>query len=348
MYRHCLHCAADLGANEAIEAFPVGRRLAFDEARGRLWVVCRGCGRWNLSPVEERWEAIEQCEALFRGLRLRASTSQIGVGRAPDDTDLIRIGAPPPLEFAAWRYGAVFRKRRSHARLFTLVSAALGAATRGASLWGAAALSSVVTVAGTLPEIAVDVRRRRRIVDRVSTPRGAVVIRGKHATQARLTHDAAGEMAVLVPDGRREWFVEGEPARQFLRRLLPDVNHYGATEKELDGALTHIDHEGGPQGLIRRLSRGPLGPRPTWRPMKNDLPHAADAWSFRSFGYPTILALEMSLHEDAERRALEGELDALHAAWREAEEIAAIADSLLVPTAADTALARLRHALGKD
>ncbi len=51
----------------AIEHFPVGRRLAFDAAKGRLWVVCHHCGRWNLSPLEERWEAIEECERLFRG-----------------------------------------------------------------------------------------------------------------------------------------------------------------------------------------------------------------------------------------------------------------------------------------
>ena len=40
------------------------------------------------------------------------------------------------------------------------------------------------------------------------------------------------------------------------------------------------------------------------------------------------LALEMALHEEQERRALEGELALLDAAWREAEEIAAIADRL--------------------
>jgi hypothetical protein len=43
------------------------------------------------------------------------------------------------------------------------------------------------------------------------------------------------------------------------------------------------------------------------------------------------LALEMSLHEDSERRALDGELAELETAWRRAEEIAAIADDLLVP-----------------
>ena len=40
------------------------------------------------------------------------------------------------------------------------------------------------------------------------------------------------------------------------------------------------------------------------------------------------LALEMTLHEDDERRAMEGELAALEARWREADEIAKIADSL--------------------
>jgi len=43
---------------------------------------------------------------------------------------------------------------------------------------------------------------------------------------------------------------------------------------------------------------------------------------------PFALALEMALTEESERRALEGELAALKAAWREAEEIAAIADAL--------------------
>jgi hypothetical protein len=42
------------------------------------------------------------------------------------------------------------------------------------------------------------------------------------------------------------------------------------------------------------------------------------------------LALEMAANEDAERRALDGELAALRAAWREAETIAAIADGMFL------------------
>jgi hypothetical protein len=40
------------------------------------------------------------------------------------------------------------------------------------------------------------------------------------------------------------------------------------------------------------------------------------------------LALEMALHEESERRALEGELALLEAAWRDAEQLANIADAL--------------------
>ena len=43
------------------------------------------------------------------------------------------------------------------------------------------------------------------------------------------------------------------------------------------------------------------------------------------------LALEMAVHEENERRALEGELALLEAAWRDAEVIAQISDDDLTP-----------------
>ena len=93
--------------NEAIEQFPVGRRLAFDAAKGRLWVVCRKCERWNLSPLEERWEAIEECERPFRATRLRVSTDNIGLAQLlPEGLELVRIGDPPASgdgRLAIWR-----------------------------------------------------------------------------------------------------------------------------------------------------------------------------------------------------------------------------------------------------
>ena len=92
MYSTCLFCHSELGRNEALENFPVGRRLAFDAEKGRLWVVCRRCERWNLSPLEERWEAIEQAERYFRATKQRVSTENIGLARLREGTELVHRG----------------------------------------------------------------------------------------------------------------------------------------------------------------------------------------------------------------------------------------------------------------
>src|SRR3954464_14563517 len=111
MYQRCMFCSGALGTNEVLEHFPVGRTLAFDAAKGRLWAVCARCNRWNLTPLEERWEAIEECERRFRGLRLRTQTEHVGLAKLPEGLELIRIGAPLRPEFAAWRYGGEFARR---------------------------------------------------------------------------------------------------------------------------------------------------------------------------------------------------------------------------------------------
>ena len=55
------------------------------------------------------------------------------------------------------------------------------------------------------------------------------------------------------------------------------------------------------------------------------------------------LALDLALHEEAELRALKGELAELERAWRDAEEIAAISDDILTPAPARAAFDRLRR-----
>ena len=62
---------------------------------------------------------------------------------------------------------------------------------------------------------------------------------------------------------------------------------------------------------------------------------------------PIRLALEMVLHGNDERRALEGEMAALEARWRDAEEIAGIADSLVQPPDIDARLDALRARVDK-
>jgi hypothetical protein len=112
MYRSCIFCSAPLGSNESIERFPVGRSLAFDGAKGRLWAVCPKCARWNLAPIEERWEAIEDAERLFRDTRTQVQSENIGLAKLRDGTRLVRVGQALAGELAAWRYGESLVQRR--------------------------------------------------------------------------------------------------------------------------------------------------------------------------------------------------------------------------------------------
>ena len=128
MYSACLYCHGHLGRNEMLPRFEVGRRLAFDSNRGRLWVVCTHCARWNLTAFEERWDAIDECERQFRRTRIRVSTENIGLAELRSGVTLIRIGKPLWPEFAAWRYSRRFSKRRVKTGLAagTIIASALG------------------------------------------------------------------------------------------------------------------------------------------------------------------------------------------------------------------------------
>ena len=152
MFSTCIFCHAALGANRSIEQFPVGTRLAFDAERGRLWAVCARCGRWNLAPIEERWEAVAECERAYRGARQRVSTDNIALARLGDGTDLVRIGRPLLPEFAAWRYGREFLKRSWRYLAVTSFAATGGqVAVTGGMI---AADQIVVRLLGTMPPLA--------------------------------------------------------------------------------------------------------------------------------------------------------------------------------------------------
>ena len=51
----------------------------------------------------------------------------------------------------------------------------------------------------------------------------------------------------------------------------------------------------------------------------------------------------MASHEEQERHALEGELALLEAAWKEAEEVAQIADDMFLPASTSARLEELKQ-----
>lgn len=342
MYSTCLFCHADLGTNEVVERFPIGRRLAFDSAKGRLWVVCRRCERWNLTPLEERWEAIDDCERLFSFTRLRVSTDNIGLARLREGLELVRVGSALRPEFAAWRYGDQFGKRRRRHVLYSVA--------------GTAAFAGIVFVGPSMGFIAgggwgtwqglnalVDLYQKRRPRLRLALPDGGglVTLRKSHLEHSELTRDVEkGWLLRLSYDPRSSvsWRtnyemteIRGDAAMRLAGQLLPKINASGANAKQVREAVELIGHYPGPDQLFRAQAR-------ETRRIGRRVASAIIA----KFPPYVRLALEMASHEDQERRALEGELALLEAAWRQAEEVAKIADDLFLPAGTTDRLEELK------
>src|SRR5439155_261040 len=84
---------------------------ALDEWKGRLWVICPKCARWNLAPLDDRLEQIEALARAANSGRVAAATEHVALIRW-QSYDLVRVGKPRRMEFATWRYGERLKARR--------------------------------------------------------------------------------------------------------------------------------------------------------------------------------------------------------------------------------------------
>jgi hypothetical protein len=329
VFATCLFCLKSLGANQRIEHFPIGRRLAFDAERGRLWAVCTKCGRWNLTPLEERWEAIEECERAYRDERRRVSTDHIGLARLNDGTDLVRIGQPLLPEFAAWRYGEQLRSRRKQyywrtglisGGMFALFAVPHLAAYHwlgiGALSMGGMQIYSTATM----------IVEARRPIGKIRLPDGTVEsMMARHLLASRINVSPDGEIDAEIHyrEGsrggpftaiERVLHVNGPEARTVMRDVMPVFNGAGGNRLEVHEAVQTVQQVGDELTLLKRYGAHRVLPERGRGAIHNG-----------SF----YLALEMLLHEEDERRAMAGELGQLYARWEDAERIAKIADGEL-------------------
>jgi nitrogen fixation protein len=333
MYRSCIFCSARLGSNESIERFPVGKTLAFDAEKGRLWAVCPRCARWNLAPIEERWEAIEQAERLFRDTRLRAHSENVGLATLRGGMRLVRVGKALRSELARWRYGAGLLRRR---RLDLSIRAVEYV---GYAAWGFGPIGGAVGGLAVLGHGLRDLSRKwsgSRLMAHLSAIEAGdgrpAQIKRKHIVGATLGegHDGglrlrligierqeAGqnpdESGYFFKETRRDVILQGAAAERVLARGMAFLNARGAPRSTLDEAVNVVAQAERAGGYVRRAAG--------WGMVLGE--------TSRDPAEP--VALEIALHEAQERRALDGELAELTAMWREAEEIAAIADALPGP-----------------
>ncbi len=121
----------------------------------------------------------------------------------------------------------------------------------------------------------------------------------------------------------------GAEAQRLASIVLPKVNRFGGRKSDVADAVRQIEYSGNSERFLSGMGRQAhtmmksmtegVSPRKA-RSRQNQF----NKYGLFSLPTPQRLALEMALHEETERRALEGELQELERAWHDAEEVAAI------------------------
>ena len=322
MYRSCLICHGDLGQNTVLEFSSVGRTIAFDGRSGRVWIVCHRCRNWNLTPLEERWEAIEECQRTYEHSPRRYSTHQIGTA-VHGGVRLVRIGGPSEREFAAWRYG----QRRAALRARSAAQSAAGVLTLG----GVAAFGTGLLFGASAIGIAGYVALLLRTSWLPSSTSVLAHLPSADGSQYPVTKADLRYLRVLPEDSEFGWALDTQThafrdmeLRQSLALVLPWIRRWKGGPLEQAEAIQLVRESGGAEGYLGSLRTLRLETLASWTPAE-------------------ILAVEMAANDEVERKALEGELKLLLLAWKEADALATIADGLLIPLPVEERLLQLRQ-----
>lgn len=313
MIRRCFFCRAPFPPGQVLEHLPTGDRIAWDSDRGRLWLICTGCGRWNLMPLDARWEALEELERQARDrARVLTRTDNIGL-LTVDGLQLVQVGSAPVREEAWWRYGGTLLSRQAAARRIRrwgkVKDALMASFFIGLPIWGWRDQEVYVRRARER-QFGRNAWRRPLQCTRCGFVRRELPYRDMHATRLTMRPDGPELWNACPRCGRAAddagMMLDGAAASHVLRAALAWGNFQGATQQQVERAAEHIDQAGSADALVAHASGRYLG----------DLS--------RTEG----LALEISFSTERERDLLQMEARELEARWREEEEVAAIADRL--------------------
>ena len=127
--------------------------------------------------------------------------------------------------------------------------------------------------------------------------------------------------------------LQGKHALNAMTLVMPSINGTGGSQQKVERAIKRLEGVSDPIHYVRAVAaKSAHGSRPG--------PQGA----LRKLPVDMRLAIEMAANEENERFALEGEIALLEMAWEEAEEIAAIADNLMVPPHVEVQLDEMRRA----
>jgi hypothetical protein len=328
MFRSCAFCNTAFDGDGGPSGLGVGRRIAFDEWKGRLWVVCPRCSRWNLTPFDDRLERIEAVARAAQAGRIAGSTDQVALIRW-ERYDFVRVGKPPRVELATWRYGERLRNRqRERMKVvvpLTVAAIGLGIVANVAAGGGFGVIVWNIHRAVDWVYLRIVGSRRVSLIESPICARcGSIMeLRARHVQYARVVPDTHADMGVLLscPRCHQEGAqLTGIEAVQVLRQGLTYLNLVRGGRRRAEDAAREVDRVGGPDRLLRDVAQREL--------------------TLRSLRPERGLAFEMAVDERAEVEELEQQ-------WREAEEIADIADGTLgSSTDVENELRRLKDRQG--
>jgi hypothetical protein len=229
-----------------------------------------------------------------------------------------------------------------------MLLAGAGLATVGGLVAGGAALGvSLASFGWMLTRVGrmVIQGNDETIVARVRSDDGRVLpVRRRHLAETSLSRGSDGTLAIDLRYKNGQSRFEGPEAMRIASRVIPAVNRFGGSRGTVAAAVSEIEQVGGPERYVEQLARrahvtlGVRKYRSRWGPRGK-----VGRTGLYALTPVDRLGLEMALHEEAEREALEGELALLEQAWREAEEIAAISDGLFLPTVVEDVLRYYRE-----
>ena len=324
-HHRCLFCHTPFADGWRFGTLPPAWRIAFDVARERVWIVCDSCYRWNLWPPEEQGNAISSLERVCKDRgQVLARTENITL-LAVGNMILIRVGNATLHERAFWRYGReVLMRERQYRSAGARISAyAYGALAAVAESVGLGDRNFKVRFEEGLTE---EVLRWRRFgwaawFGRLKCPSCGSYLRAARFDLSWWFYpmlDESGELALGVPCPRCDpwtpekiYHLQGYEAESVLRRVLAYQNVSGADERAVEKAVKEVEDAGSAESFLEITAR--------------------DAPFLRELSFPQSVALEISLNEGVERKALEAEAKALEFMWRREEELARIMDEELDP-----------------
>jgi hypothetical protein len=189
--------------------------------------------------------------------------------------------------------------------------------------------------------------RDRVIRTRVAVPgfNTPTIIRGRDIKRIVLGIDEDDRVTLRMPFSREKMVTEvtlrGDDAMRAAGTILPAVNVKGGKKEDVQAAVQHLEATPDPVKLFAK-STGLGHAAHAAKKKRARRQIAANETFIDRIPATMLLAMEMAAHEDVERRAMEGELAILEAAWRQAEEIAAISDNLFIPTSVDAEFEKLK------